>query len=283
MTDPVNYQDTTIETVDRAIKDWFDKTVNARVKTPSAELSKVPVIFSSGERWSTGRTRQAFRDNNGVLILPIISVRRTNIVNDPTKMALGVQTDKIQIAVRVDGKSNAIQNLEYNKPVPWKREYPPVYNVYTIPFPDRMISTYQLVIQTQFISQMNEILQKIWRSLDIQKTFVAPFQNDGRVPPRQYQYDMSYRDVPKLDSRYVVGFMENTATDAGNFEEFTDQERIVKYNTEFTVPFVMQLSPEGTPAPVQVEQTAYKVVMKDENYHFVDNRDDLDLIFGKDR
>jgi hypothetical protein len=127
---------------------------------------------------------------------------------------------------------------------------------------------------------MNDILQKMWRSLDIQKSFVAPFENDGRVPPRTYQYEAPYQPVPALNPRYVVGFMENPASDAGNFEEFTDQERIVKYSTEVTVPFALQLSPEGLPRPIKVEQTSYKVVMKDENFHFVDDPDELDSIFG---
>ncbi len=282
MSDPIGYQDITVETVDRAIRDWFDRTVDARVQTPTAELKKVPVIFSSGERWSTGRTRQAFRDDNGVLILPIVSVRRTGISPDPTKLALGVQTDKIQIAVQMDSKSNDIANLERTKAVPFKRDYPPVYNVYTIPFPERMIATYQLVVQTQFISQMNDILQKVWRSLDIQKSFVAPFENDGRVPPRSYQHGAPYRPVPPLPARYVVGFMENPINDAGNFEEFTDTERIVKYSAEITVPFALQLSPEGGAPAVQVEQTAYKVVLKEENVVFVSDPAELAKIFGDD-
>ena len=280
MADPVEYQDITVETVDRAIRDWFDRTVDVRVKTPSAELKKVPVVFSSGERWATGRTRQAFRDENGVLILPIISVRRTGVNPDPTKLALGVQTERLTYAFQLDPKSNQIKNLENGKDPVNKRDYPPVFNVVSIPFPERMIASYQVVVQAQFITQMNEILQKIWRSLDIQKTFVAPFENDGRVPPRSYQYDAPYRPVPPLNTRYVVGFMDTPANDTGNFEEFTDQERIVKYQTEITVPFAMQLSPEGGSPPIQVRQTAYKFVMKDENVVFVDDPADIDKIFG---
>ena len=263
--DPVFYQDITLENIDRAMRDWFDKTVSARVKTPQDDAHKVPVIFSSGERWSTGRTRQVFRDDNGVLILPIISLRRVGVEPDPTKMALGVQTDKIQIAVRIDPKTSQMANLQAapivsnlqrlnNRPI-----QPPVYDVYTIPFPDRMIASYQVVIQAQFIGQMNDILQKIWRMLDIQKSFVAPLENNGRVPPRVYQYGGPYENVPRLKGRYVVGFMESTSSDGGNFEEFSDQERIVKYTTEIKVPFALQTSPEGEPAPVRVERTSFNL------------------------
>lgn len=271
-------QEITIETVDRAVRDWFDRTVDARVQTPQRELQKVPVVFSSGERWAVGRTRQAFRDDNGVLILPIISVRRTSLNPDPTKLALGTQVERLQLAVRVDPDTNQVQNNEIGKLRP--REYPPVYDVYTVPFPDRVIASYQLVVQAQFIGQMNDITQKIFRSLDIQKTFVAPFENDGRQPPRARQYAEPYRPVPPLNGRYVVGFMENAQTDAGNFEEFTDQERIVKYSTEFTVPCALQPAVEGGPPLVKIERTAYKVVFKDENVTLVSDRDDLDRIFG---
>ena len=272
--DPVAYQNINLEDIDRAIRDWFDKTVNAHVKTPQQELQKVPVIFSSGERWSTGRMRQVFRDENGVLILPIISVRRVSIEPDPSKMALGVQTDRIQIAKRVDPKTSQIRNLYPN------RKYPAIYDVYTIPFPDRMQAMYQLVVQTQFISQMNDILQKTWRVLDIQKSFVAPFENDGRQPPRVNQYGSPYEAVKPLPGRYVVGFLDSTATDSGNIEEFTDAERIVKYSTEVRVPFVLLTAPEGEPSPVKVERTAYKLVLKESAIDTYHDPEVMDEIFG---
>lgn len=293
MNEEVGYRTVTLENVDRGIRDWFDKSVDARVQSPNEELRKVPVFFSSGERWSVGRTRQLFRDENGILILPVISVRRVSIEPDVTKMALGCQTENIQVAVRVDPKSNDLQNLltrgannpasgtlqtNLNSP---NRSFPPVYDVYTVPFPDLMQATYQLVIQTQFISQMNEILQKMWRMLDIQKSFVALLENDGRLSPKTYQFDSPYYKVPKLPASYVVGFLDSTSNDSGNIEEFTDTERIIKYSTEVRVPFALQTAPEGAPSPLKVTRTAYKVVMNTEVTHWSDNPADIDAIFSK--
>ena len=277
--DPVEYRDVNLENIDLAIKDWFVKTVDARVKDQTGELRTVPVVFSSGERWVTGRTKQTFRDKNGVLILPIISVRRVSIDPDMSKMALGVQTPNIQIAKRVDSRSSEIKNLQTLSGTPTGS--PPVYDVYTIPFPDRMQATYQLVIQTQLITQANEILQKIWHSLDIQKSFVAPLENNGRQPPRSKQFGGVYDPVEPLTSRYVVGFLDGVANDAGNFEEFTDNERIIKYTTDIRVPFVLLTSPEGAPSPVKVTRTAYKVVVKDEVVTRGTSMKQLDDIFNK--
>jgi hypothetical protein len=239
------------------------------------------VNFSQGERWSAGRSKQAFRDTIGVLILPIVAVRRVGIRNDPTKMALGVQTESIQISMLVDPKTNEIKNAEHLKPDALARKYPAIYDVYTIPFPDRLQGNYQLVIQTQYISQMNEVLQKIWRSLDIQRSFVAPFENDGRHTPRSDQFGGPYREATPLNKPYVVGFMEEDMTDSGNLEEFTDTERIIKYSTNINVPFALQTSPEGEVPAVQITRTAYKAVFKDENFHFVDDPAEMDKIFGK--
>ena len=274
------YKNVTVETIDRAIRDWFDKTVDARVKTPQSELSKVPVQFSQGERWSAGRSQQTFRDENGVLILPIIALRRTNITPDPTKMALGVQTKNIQIARRIDPKTTKIKNLEHMKPAEIAKKYPAIYDVYSIPYPDRMIVNYQLIVQTQYITQMNDIVQKLWRSCDIQKSFVAPFENDGRQPPRSSQFGDAYTRSTPMTKPYVVGMLEESASDSGNFEEFTDTERIIKYSTEIKVPCVLQTTPEGTQPSIKVERTAYKAVFRDENVVVVDDIAELDKIFG---
>ena len=277
----------TIEAVDRAIRDWFDKTVNSYVKTPQGQ-QKVHVQFSQGERWAVGRTKQAFRDENGVLILPIIAVRRSGIAPDPTKLALGTQTPYITVAREVDPKTNLIRNLEAAKPGTVQTSYPAIFDVLTIPFPDRLMATYQVVIQAQFIGQMNSILQKMWRSLDIQKSFVAPLLNDGRLPPRLNQYGNAdpYEPPAPLvpnSAPYVVGFMETNAADGGNFEEFTDQERIVKYSTEVTVPFALLPQQEGQPPVAQVQRTSYKLVLQEEVVTRVDNPADLDKIFGPRR
>lgn len=280
-----SYTPTTIKTVDQAVFDWFDKTVNARVpveESGSSVLKKVPVFFSTGERWAVGRTRQTFRDENGVLILPIIAVRRTGIDPDPTRMALGCQTDFIQVAVEVDPKTNDIRNLEPAKAPSLRRDYPPVFDVFTIPFPDRVVANYQLVVQTQYIGQMNDILQKMWKSLDIQKSFVAPFVNDGRQPPRRNQYGSAnpYQDPEPLKSPYVVGFFEDTRASADNFEEFTDTERIIKWTTSLTVPAALQRTGEGEQPALQVQRTAYRVIMKTEIVRQASTQEELDAIFG---
>jgi hypothetical protein len=277
MPDTVPYKNVTIESVDKAITSWFDKTVDSRVLFPDGSYKKVPIVFSQGERSVIGRVKGSIRDENGVLILPVISVRRTGIDFDASMTALGVQTDRIQIAKRVDTKSRDLQNLE-GKKINGLSD-PVVYDVFSIPFPDVRAGSYQIVVQTQYIEQMNGILQKIWRELDIQHSFVAPLDNDGRHGTRQGQFT----DALPLDFPYIVGIFQGTASDSGNFEEFTEEERIVRYTTELRVPMVLMTEPEGEAPAVMTRRTAYKSSIGDERVTFVDNPADLDKIFGKPR
>lgn len=282
-TSEIEFVPLTIRHVDQAVKDWFDNTVAASVAGADGQRKRVPSVFSQGERWAIGRTRGsdgALRDENGVLMLPVMAIRRVSITPDTSMLALGCQTENITISKRVDGKSGDLMSLERQKPESQRLPHDPVvYEVRTIPFPDRIVIDYQLVIQTQYISQMNDVLQKLWRMFDIQRSFVIPIQNDGRIPPRAN----GYRDPKPLDKPYLVGFFESEYSDSGNFEEFTEQERVIKYTTSFTVPAALSAPVDGIEPLVRVERTAYKVVIPEENVRWVNSPAELDEIFGPER
>ena len=273
-----HYQSVTLETIDRAVTDWFDKTVDSHVKSPSGERKKVVVSFSAGERWIEARTKKGVRDSNGVLILPIISIRRSSVDPTPSMSALGTETATLQISKKITAKTNDLQNLYKNRDPAFRTPaQPTLYEVTTIPFPDRSIITYEVQVQAQYILQMNAILEKIFHELDIGKAFVAPFENNGRHPPIGEEFD----NRPKMSQEYVVGFFDTTLNDGGNFNEFTDQERIVRFDTTIRVPAVLQLDPEGEKSSIKVERTSFLLNFGVENVTFVDSQEEADEIFGK--
>lgn len=274
------YQPITISTVDRAVRDWFDLTVDAHVEDAAHKRSKVPVVFSAGERWATSRTRKGIRDQNGVLVLPIISVRRTGIEMDQSKQALGVQTPNLTISRQISPKTNLIQDNNLNRqPSQAEAKKAAVFEITTIPFPSRAVLTYELVVQAQYSKQMNVIIEKVLRELDLQKSFVAPFDN----PKKHSLNGEPFEDRKLLQGPYVVGFFESAANDTGNFEEFTDQERIVRYSTTVTVPCSLQLDPGGEKPALTTFRTAYKVDFSTETSHFSDDMSELDAIFKRGR
>jgi hypothetical protein len=269
-------QPVTIETVDAAVHAWFDRTVDAHVEHPSGDRRKVPVVFAAGERAFASRQRGWVRDKNGVLILPVISVRRSGMDPDQTMQALGAETPTLTFSRRVSGKTSNLMNLNVSRGPSNRVPDPVVYEVTSVPFPDRSVMTYELTVQAQYMTQMNSILEKVVHQLDLQKSFVAPFDNSGRQPHTGEPFERR----PPLRGGYVVGFLDSALADAGNLEEYSDQERAVKWTTTVRVPTTLQLDPEGTRPAVRTERTSYRVGFGDETVRFVDDPEELELIFG---
>ena len=77
-----------IEDVDRAVFELFDKTLAFEV-TNKDQTIRVPVVFASGERFALTRRKEALRDDNNTLILPIISIVRKNVDLSPGQSGYG--------------------------------------------------------------------------------------------------------------------------------------------------------------------------------------------------
>jgi hypothetical protein len=279
MSEHAPYDQVTLEVIDQAINDWFDRTVDAHVQDQSKQRKKVPVHFASGERWINSREKKGLRDKNGMIILPVITLRRTGIDPSSDMAALGTETPTIQISKRISQKTNNLRNLSKLRVPSQRIDGATVYEVTTIPFPDRSILTYDVNIQTQYIVQMNSILEKIFHELDIQKSFVAPLVNNHRHP----KISVPFEERGKLKDPYIVGFFDSSVADGGNLDEFTDTERIVRFTTTIRVPTVLQLDPEGEEPAIKVEKTSFKLNFGEESVHFVDDPEELELIFGNGR
>ena len=248
----------TLQTVDSAVRDYFDKKISISVDTEKGR-NKVPVIFAAGERWKMIRDNKGLRDENGTLILPVIAIRRTNIDRTPGMRALGQETPFITISKRIHDKTGNIQNLVNTRKLngfPQLRKSP-VFEYLTIPFPDFAVVFYEIVIWTQYQTQMNEILQKIFYNYEHMDSFVMPVEYDGKKR--------------KGNSYYFVGFRDGTVVPQSNVEEFTNQERIIKYSYTIKVPAYFILDPDdeslayGRNKSESSTDDGSKVVFKDQS------------------
>lgn len=283
------YKQIGLEDVDTAIFNWFDKKVNCHVQTAGNERSKVQVNLATKERWLTGKDTKGIRDQKGRLILPIISIRRTgfNPVNATTTLA--VNTPRLNISRKVSDKTSLLQNAISDRPISLRNlNQSTVYEITSIPFPSNGLVSYELVIQAQYQLQMNSIIEKIMSQLEYFETpqFVAmlePERNEGvgnkRTTELEESSESPYENRKMLDSYYFVGIFDPGMNDGSNFDEFTDQERIVKYTTSFTVPAYLHLDPEGKSPAVKVQKTSFKVKFGEENTGFFDDPYDLELLF----
>jgi hypothetical protein len=221
----------TLETVDQAVVDYFDKELSITTDTDKGR-TKIPIIFASGERWKLIRDNKGLRDENGTLILPLIAISRTNVDRTPGMRSMGQETPYIMVKKDIHPKTSNIQNL-----IDSRREsgFPEakrdaVYEYITIPFPDFATLYYEIKIWTQYQTQMNEVLEKIFYNYDHMDSFVIPVEYDGKKR--------------KGTGYYFVGFRDGSVVPQANVEEFTNQERIIRYNYSIKVPVYLMLDPK---------------------------------------
>lgn len=106
----------TIEDVDRALFKAFDEEIVFQVIEKGGITKRVPVIFATGERFALVRRRKPIRDENGAIILPLISIRRTRIDQDDiTERGINQFTGDIVVKRKISSEDVAWQRL-VNKP-----------------------------------------------------------------------------------------------------------------------------------------------------------------------
>lgn len=226
----------TIRTVDQAVKDYFEKKIHISVDDGNNGRRDVPVMYTTGERWSLTREKKGIRDENKTLILPLITIQRMDIDRTPGFNSFGQEVPFITISNMVSGKTPTLQSLIEQRrlngfPEPDKKKV--IREYLTLPTPDYATVFYQVLIWAQHQSQMNEMLERIFHAYDYKDSFVLPVEYEGRKP--------------KGKGYYFVGFREGNVSSQSNFEEFTDQERIIRYTYNIKVSAFFILDPKEVP------------------------------------
>jgi len=200
-----------IENVDFAFYDWLDKELNLSCNSKDG-FKKVPVIWVTPERAFQVKQNKEFRDINGTLNVPLMTVERTSINKDVKNNAtyytnLPPKNNRQIIARRINQKKTSefanADNL---------RRYGllPVYANFT----------YNITIFTQFQQQMNELLQPFLARTGSTRYFLV--ERDG------YKYECFIE--PNFDTKNNIASME-------------EEER--RYITNITVKILANLVSEG--------------------------------------
>lgn len=245
-----------IEDVDAAVYDYFSKKLAITVDA-GENRRKVEIIYVGGERWKQAR-KSKFRDENGTLILPIISIDRIDIDRTRGFGGMAQEVPQITISNIIHPKTGNMQNLlktrRENRNYTFQRSTKVVREYLTIPFPDFATIHYKIEIWTQFQTQMNEILEKIWYSYEHMDSFVMPVDYDGENG-----------NLPEGKGYYFVGFRDGNVMPQSNTEDFTDQERILKYVYNIRTPAYFILAPKDEPLSYGRDKDGKPVLTKYQN------------------
>jgi len=105
-----------LEDVDTAIFKLFDKEIEPQVGgMDSTSLQRVPIIFAAGEKWAMIKRGRPIRDKVGSLILPLITIARSEVIQDVssdiTKRGINQQVGEFVIRRRLDKSDRDYQAL----------------------------------------------------------------------------------------------------------------------------------------------------------------------------
>ncbi len=143
--------------MDSAIMYYFNEVIKPSVEI-NDENVKVPCIYASPERWTQVSKQGFLRDKKRQIIVPLIVFKRTGMSRnddmpidklDANNPIINYSFQKKYSQQNRFDKFSVLKNIEPN------REY------YNVAMPDYMTMTYEFIVWTSYIEQMNRIVEKI--------------------------------------------------------------------------------------------------------------------------
>ena len=115
---------------------------------------KVPIYYASPEKWKSIQYDGVIRDYNGKLILPALVFNRITSAKDETmRMFNRYLTYPV---IRIYSEKN-----RYTPFAALIGKNTPVHEVYDVVMPDHMVFTYNFIVWTEYVEQMNTIVERL--------------------------------------------------------------------------------------------------------------------------
>ena len=148
-----------VKEIDTAVIKHIRNIMKPKIKEQN-EIISVPVLYGNEERWKSIKARGTLRDKNGVIILPIIVIKRTSLaMNDQLPFSFDNDVKGKFISV-VRSSSGWSKNNRYDRFAVLTGQKP-VQEFVKTGMPDFLICSYTVVMMTSFIEQMND-LNNLW-------------------------------------------------------------------------------------------------------------------------
>ena len=262
-----------IEDVDFALFQLFDKEIGFQTRVKRGQeltVSKVPVIFTVGEKWAMNKRNSPFRDKEGSLILPLISVVRPSIVQTPDSdqrgRGINQATGELVFRRQLGPKDREYQNLINNMrlrnqtnlpidqnttPIGTLREVGEnaydadvrqgallairngrhIWEFLTIPAPQFYTAKYEITFWAQYRTQMNAMIEKLMAS---------------------YLPQLPCLKVTTKAGYWFIAYVDGQFTAEDNHDDMTENERGMKVTFTLEIPaYTVAPQMPGMPSPVR--------------------------------
>ena len=143
--------------MDSAIMFYFEKVIKPSV-LDNGENIKVPLMYASPERWKSIQRDGFMKDKKRQIITPVIAYRRTSIEKDEMVPQDKLDANDPHLFYTFEKKFsdvNRYDNFSTQIGLLPQREY------YNVAFPDYVTLSYDFIVWTTYIEQMNKIVERI--------------------------------------------------------------------------------------------------------------------------
>jgi hypothetical protein len=147
----------TLETIDSAIMYYFENVIKPQVMENGAVV-KVPVMYGSQERWKSVRQDGFIRDNKGRILTPAIMFKRNSVAKDTNIPIDKMDANNPQLYYTVQKRytqKNRFDNFSV------LTNQAPIREFYNVVMPDYIVATYDVILWTTYIKQMNGIVESM--------------------------------------------------------------------------------------------------------------------------
>ena len=142
--------------IDEAIMYYMDNVIKPTVQQ-NGVVQKVPFIYGSPERWKQVQKDGYYRDKKGKIMMPLITFKRNNIekVRNLANKIDANNPNNLQIFTKSYSQKNTYDNFNIlNNQIPIKQNY-------AVVMPDYVNITYDFIISTYYIEQLNKIIEAV--------------------------------------------------------------------------------------------------------------------------
>ena len=143
----------TLLDIDTTIIEYLQNIINPTTIDAGSE-TKIPVIYGSPERWKAIQNDGYFRDSNGKLQLPAIMIKRSSFTKNES-----LQTFNRYLSYPIMTKFT--EKNKYDKFNLLNNTVAPVNQIHAVTLPDHIKVEYEMIAWTEYVEQMNGIIEKI--------------------------------------------------------------------------------------------------------------------------
>jgi hypothetical protein len=228
----IHFEVSTIETIDKSVLN-FVKGLNLGTETNKG-FKPVPVIWGTAERAYQVKKNKDIRDKQGLLILPIISIKRMSFTK--SRVSPGAFQGNVPEHADSDGGSLSVSRVLYQQKTMefanadalklyGQKNYPSqnpkiVYKTVSVPMPVNVEVMYEITLRTEYQQQMNDLM--------------TPFATrPGTV---------NFVRLIEKDHKYE-GFIQESYSSSDNLADFSGDER--KFETKIQLKVIGYIVGEG--------------------------------------